>query len=161
MVAGRAPEPVPPPQCEGGVLHIEPVFYGFYRTGSTEPGYVGSAALPLLCPQWLQAEKRPADFGAVVETLFQVVPAQGLYMDGGPERCRTCSVVGNSGNLKGSRYGGLIDASDFIIRWVRGSHSCVHIHSEQIRTGSEPDQNTERLTVPQTHRQLYTKRLIC
>lgn len=66
--------------------------------------------------QWLQAERKPANFTQVVEELFQVIPDEVLYMDTGPERCRTCSVVGNSGNLKGTHYGSLIDASDFIIR---------------------------------------------
>nr|XP_046183419.1 CMP-N-acetylneuraminate-beta-galactosamide-alpha-2,3-sialyltransferase 1-like isoform X2 [Oncorhynchus gorbuscha] len=66
--------------------------------------------------QWLQAEQEPANFSEVVEKLFQVIPDADLYMDAGPERCRTCAVVGNSGNLKGSRYGALIDSSDVVIR---------------------------------------------
>ncbi|XP_055750083.1 CMP-N-acetylneuraminate-beta-galactosamide-alpha-2,3-sialyltransferase 1-like [Salvelinus fontinalis] len=67
--------------------------------------------------QRLQGQKDPANFGEVVEKLFQVIPDDDdLYKDAGPERCRTCAVVGNSGNLKGSRYGPLIDSSDVIIR---------------------------------------------
>ncbi|KAG5265009.1 hypothetical protein AALO_G00260440 [Alosa alosa] len=66
--------------------------------------------------QWLQAEKQPANFSEVVDKLFQIIPDKEFYMDSGPDRCRTCSVVGNSGNLKDSHYGPLIDASDFVIR---------------------------------------------
>ncbi|XP_028819722.1 CMP-N-acetylneuraminate-beta-galactosamide-alpha-2,3-sialyltransferase 1-like [Denticeps clupeoides] len=68
----------------------------------------------------LQDESQPTDFNEVVEKLFQVIPDKELYRDAKPGRCRTCSVVGNSGNLKNSNYGPLIDLSDFVIRMNRG-----------------------------------------
>ncbi|CAB1333234.1 unnamed protein product, partial [Coregonus sp. 'balchen'] len=62
----------------------------------------------------LQEEHTKANYSEVVEKLFQVIPEADLYMDAGPERCRTCAVVGNSGNLKGSHYGALIDSKSAI-----------------------------------------------
>ncbi|XP_031709619.1 CMP-N-acetylneuraminate-beta-galactosamide-alpha-2,3-sialyltransferase 1-like [Anarrhichthys ocellatus] len=73
--------------------------------------------------QWLQSERQPANFSDVVEELFQVIPDEVLYMDASPKRCRTCAVVGNSGNLKGAQYGSLIDHCDFIIRMNQGPTS--------------------------------------
>ncbi|XP_045082527.1 CMP-N-acetylneuraminate-beta-galactosamide-alpha-2,3-sialyltransferase 2-like [Coregonus clupeaformis] len=41
------------------------------------------------------------------------------YVDAGPERCRTCAVVENSGNLKYSNNGDLIDSNYVIIRMYK------------------------------------------
>ncbi|KAJ8267553.1 hypothetical protein COCON_G00127250 [Conger conger] len=67
--------------------------------------------------QGLQTRRKtPANYKEVVQRLFQVIPGEKHYMDSGPNRCRTCAVVGNSANLKGSHYGALIDSNDFVIR---------------------------------------------
>ncbi|XP_060771366.1 CMP-N-acetylneuraminate-beta-galactosamide-alpha-2,3-sialyltransferase 1-like [Neoarius graeffei] len=56
----------------------------------------------------------------VVQPLFLHFPDKEHYNDAGPDRCRTCAVVGNSDNLIGSHYGQLIDSHDFIIRMNQG-----------------------------------------
>ncbi|CAB1338962.1 unnamed protein product [Coregonus sp. 'balchen'] len=56
----------------------------------------------------MQNDRSTANFSEVVEKLFQVIPDADLY----PERHGTCAVVGNSGNLKRSHYGAVIDSSD-------------------------------------------------
>uniref|UniRef100_A0A3B1K166 ST3 beta-galactoside alpha-2,3-sialyltransferase 1 n=1 Tax=Astyanax mexicanus TaxID=7994 RepID=A0A3B1K166_ASTMX len=60
------------------------------------------------------------NYSEVVEILFSLFPDGENLQDSGPDRCRTCAVVGNSGNLEGSRYGPLIDAHDFVIRMNEG-----------------------------------------
>ncbi|XP_059412929.1 CMP-N-acetylneuraminate-beta-galactosamide-alpha-2,3-sialyltransferase 1-like [Carassius carassius] len=66
--------------------------------------------------QGLQAEESPSNLTIVLDRLFQLIPAEERYVDAHPDRCRSCSVVGNSGNLRGTRYGSYIDSSDFVIR---------------------------------------------
>uniref|UniRef100_A0A673FHB7 CMP-N-acetylneuraminate-beta-galactosamide-alpha-2,3-sialyltransferase 2 n=1 Tax=Sinocyclocheilus rhinocerous TaxID=307959 RepID=A0A673FHB7_9TELE len=56
---------------------------------------------------------------AVVDQLFPLFPDKEHYSDAGPDRCRACAVVGNSGNLLGSNYGPLIDFHDFVMRYMR------------------------------------------
>lgn len=67
--------------------------------------------------QGLQKFKTESNYVEVVEKLFSLFPDKEHYSDAGPDRCRICAVVGNSGNLKGSYYGRLIDFHDFVIRY--------------------------------------------
>ncbi|KTG04835.1 hypothetical protein cypCar_00046662 [Cyprinus carpio] len=64
----------------------------------------------------LQNESTVANYKKVVEVLFSLFPDKDHYSDSSPSRCRTCAVVGNSGNLNRSHYGALIDSQDFVIR---------------------------------------------
>jgi len=66
--------------------------------------------------QGLQKYKNQSNYTAVVEKMFSLFPDKTQYLDASPKCCRTCAVVGNSGNLKGSHYGHLIDLHDFVIR---------------------------------------------
>uniref|UniRef100_A0A672GNQ8 ST3 beta-galactoside alpha-2,3-sialyltransferase 1 n=1 Tax=Salarias fasciatus TaxID=181472 RepID=A0A672GNQ8_SALFA len=52
--------------------------------------------------------------------LFEVIPPTAGVVGPSPGRCRTCAVVGNSGNLNGSHYGSLIDRNDVVIRMNQG-----------------------------------------
>ncbi|XP_054620676.1 CMP-N-acetylneuraminate-beta-galactosamide-alpha-2,3-sialyltransferase 1-like isoform X2 [Dunckerocampus dactyliophorus] len=69
----------------------------------------------------LQLEKRPFSFfNETVNQLFTIFPPVPDVESSSSDHCRTCAVVGNSGNLKGSHYGTLIDDHDIIIRMNRG-----------------------------------------
>ncbi|XP_057211009.1 CMP-N-acetylneuraminate-beta-galactosamide-alpha-2,3-sialyltransferase 1-like [Triplophysa rosa] len=68
----------------------------------------------------LQNESNLANYTEVVEVLFAHFPDKRHYWDHSPSSCRSCAVVGNSGNMIGSRYGALIDSNDFIIRMNEG-----------------------------------------
>ncbi|XP_067834726.1 CMP-N-acetylneuraminate-beta-galactosamide-alpha-2,3-sialyltransferase 1-like [Heptranchias perlo] len=64
----------------------------------------------------LQNVRNPANISILMKQLFELFPGDSLFMDQGPNRCRTCAVVGNSGNIKGSKYGPSIDSNDFVMR---------------------------------------------
>ncbi|XP_029918841.1 CMP-N-acetylneuraminate-beta-galactosamide-alpha-2,3-sialyltransferase 1-like [Myripristis murdjan] len=57
---------------------------------------------------------------AAVDELFQIFPNRQYNTQPSPDKCRSCAVVGNSMNLKGSHYGALIDSHDIIIRMNGG-----------------------------------------
>ncbi|XP_062846142.1 CMP-N-acetylneuraminate-beta-galactosamide-alpha-2,3-sialyltransferase 1-like [Trichomycterus rosablanca] len=65
---------------------------------------------------WLRLQNNRSNYSAVIEPLFSMFPDKEHYTDAGPDRCRTCAVVGNSANLLESKYGALIDTHDFIFR---------------------------------------------
>ncbi|XP_033493712.1 CMP-N-acetylneuraminate-beta-galactosamide-alpha-2,3-sialyltransferase 1-like [Epinephelus lanceolatus] len=69
----------------------------------------------------LQGEKRNFTFyKTTVDSLFNIFPPISDILESSPVRCRTCAVVGNSVNLKGSHYGPLIDMHNIVIRMNRG-----------------------------------------
>ncbi|XP_044191923.1 CMP-N-acetylneuraminate-beta-galactosamide-alpha-2,3-sialyltransferase 2-like [Thunnus albacares] len=71
--------------------------------------------------KYVQNEGRPYSFfNTTVHNLFQIFPPTPPFIESSPSRCITCAVVGNSGNLKGSHYGALIDYHDIVIRMNRG-----------------------------------------
>ncbi|XP_074518400.1 CMP-N-acetylneuraminate-beta-galactosamide-alpha-2,3-sialyltransferase 1-like [Halichoeres trimaculatus] len=51
-----------------------------------------------------------------VKKVFEMFPPGPKLTEPSPDRCRTCAVVGNSGNLNGSHYGPMIDYHDIVIR---------------------------------------------
>ncbi|KAK1880879.1 CMP-N-acetylneuraminate-beta-galactosamide-alpha-23-sialyltransferase 1, partial [Dissostichus eleginoides] len=65
----------------------------------------------------LQNEQGTFDlFKKTVHDLFGMFPPKPDVKEYHHDRCRTCAVVGNSGNLHRSRYGPLIDFYDVVIR---------------------------------------------
>ncbi|KAM9737176.1 CMP-N-acetylneuraminate-beta-galactosamide-alpha-2,3-sialyltransferase 1-like isoform 2-T2 [Menidia menidia] len=89
----------------------------------------------------LQSEKRGLSaYKATVKKLFEILPSSPDPTEpSSPDRCRTCAVVGNSVNLRGSYYGPLIDFKDVVIR----------MNGAQIK-GYEADVGSRT-----THRVLY------
>ncbi|KAF1381322.1 hypothetical protein PFLUV_G00152690 [Perca fluviatilis] len=69
----------------------------------------------------LQGEKgNLSTFRETLDRLFLLVPPSPDVLESSPDHCRTCAVVGNSGNLRRSHYGPLIDFHDVIIRINEG-----------------------------------------
>uniref|UniRef100_A0A4W6D4M4 ST3 beta-galactoside alpha-2,3-sialyltransferase 1 n=1 Tax=Lates calcarifer TaxID=8187 RepID=A0A4W6D4M4_LATCA len=75
----------------------------------------------------IQFEKRSFSYyNTTVERIFQVFPPSPDFAESSPDHCRTCAVVGNSGNLNGSRYGPLIDFHEIVIRMNHAFMKYVH-----------------------------------
>ncbi|XP_035770331.1 CMP-N-acetylneuraminate-beta-galactosamide-alpha-2,3-sialyltransferase 2-like [Neolamprologus brichardi] len=69
----------------------------------------------------LQAESRSFRvYETTVANLFQIFPQNPDVIQPKYDHCRTCAVVGNSGNLRRSHYGPLIDLHEVVIRMNTG-----------------------------------------
>lgn len=88
---------------------------------------------PFLTPQvnltqedfrwWTSLQHEKGDlkkFKEAMDRFFKLFPSKPDVTEPSLDRCRTCAVVGNSGNLKGSKYGSQIDAHDIVIRMNGG-----------------------------------------
>ncbi|XP_008419578.1 CMP-N-acetylneuraminate-beta-galactosamide-alpha-2,3-sialyltransferase 1-like [Poecilia reticulata] len=68
---------------------------------------------------WKRLQHEQRDFNyykSTVHKLFKLFPPVVDYGEPSSDSCRTCAVVGNSANLKGSHYGSLIDYQDVVMR---------------------------------------------
>ncbi|KAM6927261.1 ST3 beta-galactoside alpha-2,3-sialyltransferase 8 [Xenentodon cancila] len=67
---------------------------------------------------WLSLQRSGNDrtLEEVMSQMFQVIPSPTVDTRPLPSRCRRCAVVGNSGNLRKSGHGKLIDSHTFVIR---------------------------------------------
>uniref|UniRef100_A0A672H1E4 ST3 beta-galactoside alpha-2,3-sialyltransferase 1 n=1 Tax=Salarias fasciatus TaxID=181472 RepID=A0A672H1E4_SALFA len=88
-----------------------------------EPFLSGTLRPPPDAFKWwkhLQASKCSySSYNATLDRVFQMFPPFPNVAAPSPDRCKTCAVVGNSHNLKGSDYGSLIDSHDIVIRMNR------------------------------------------
>lgn len=92
-----------------------------------------------LCSIWQHLQSNRQNFSyfkGTLNKLFKIIPPSPVHEKPSTEGCRTCSVVGNSVNLKGSHYGPLIDFQDVVIRY-KYSVNMNHIYftvSESVET---------------------------
>lgn len=113
---------------------------------SVDPFLSAKYIMPEEAFQWwkvLQYEKRSyADFRKTQEELFQVFPSTPDVQKASRDHCRTCAVVGNSGNLRGSRYGPLINSHDVVLRMNTG-----RVQGYEADVG---DKTTHRVMYPES-----------
>ncbi|KAM8945626.1 CMP-N-acetylneuraminate-beta-galactosamide-alpha-2,3-sialyltransferase 2-like [Pelodytes ibericus] len=109
--------------CECGRCKLEPKKSEWYEkrfNKTIEPLLVGKEqGIPEYVQKWwlrLQSSNDAKAIPEILDKLFKVVPTGNPFEEQDNRPCRTCAVVGNSGNLKGSLYGNKIDSHGLIFR---------------------------------------------
>ncbi|XP_038052057.1 CMP-N-acetylneuraminate-beta-galactosamide-alpha-2,3-sialyltransferase 1-like isoform X3 [Patiria miniata] len=93
---------------------------------------------------WLSIhEDGNRDIPALLKSLFKLIPEADPYPRRNLERCVRCAVVGNSGNLRNSKYGKLIDSHH---RIIRVNYAPIKGYEEDVGT-----RETHRLAYPVTY----------
>ncbi|KAG5836326.1 hypothetical protein ANANG_G00253390 [Anguilla anguilla] len=85
-----------------------------------------NASLPPLTLKWwlgLQRSAGEPKTEEVIQKMFQVISSPLPDWKPQKTRCRKCAVVGNSGNLLGSKHGPLIDSHTSVIRMNKATTS--------------------------------------
>ncbi|KAM4622597.1 LOW QUALITY PROTEIN: CMP-N-acetylneuraminate-beta-galactosamide-alpha-2,3-sialyltransferase 2-like [Discoglossus pictus] len=75
--------------------------------------------IPEVVQKWwlnLQGSNNASHIPEILDQMFKVIPSGNPYEEKENRPCRTCAVVGNSGNLKGSKFGMKIDSHGLILR---------------------------------------------
>ncbi|XP_072288660.1 CMP-N-acetylneuraminate-beta-galactosamide-alpha-2,3-sialyltransferase 1-like [Eucyclogobius newberryi] len=111
--------------CEKCITEDEPGQWFKQRFQKTvRPFLTGNYNLSQETFNWwrkLFDEKRDRNFfNSTIQKIFEIIPVRPPVVEPSPHRCRTCAVVGNSGNLIRSHYGKLIDLYDSVFRINRG-----------------------------------------
>uniref|UniRef100_A0A668SWA4 ST3 beta-galactoside alpha-2,3-sialyltransferase 1 n=1 Tax=Oreochromis aureus TaxID=47969 RepID=A0A668SWA4_OREAU len=86
-------------------------------------------------------------YNKTLERLFQTITPIADVGEPHPDHCRSCAVVGNSGNLRGSHYGPLIDFHNIVIRINRG-----HTKGYETDVGTK---TTHRVMYPESAKHGY------
>ncbi|KAK2830081.1 hypothetical protein Q5P01_018012 [Channa striata] len=125
MISQNIFHPLDPEPCTCGNCLAENDTWFLQRINqSVEPFLSANYQLSEDAFNWwkiLQEEKRNfSHYRETLDTLFQIFPNSPDLIDPRPQECRSCAVVGNSGNLIRSHYGPLIDFHDTIIRINHG-----------------------------------------
>ncbi|KAM4550660.1 CMP-N-acetylneuraminate-beta-galactosamide-alpha-2,3-sialyltransferase 1-like [Fundulus diaphanus] len=122
----------------------EDVFLNHHLNSSIEPLLSASTNLSEEDFIWwkhLQSNRHNFRYyKATVDKLFKIISPRPILEKPHTDGCRTCAVVGNSVNLKGSHYGPLIDFQDFIIRI---NHGRIKGYEEDVGT-----RTTHRIMYP-------------
>ncbi|KAM9385164.1 CMP-N-acetylneuraminate-beta-galactosamide-alpha-2,3-sialyltransferase 1-like [Pholidichthys leucotaenia] len=108
-----------PSECKHCRSEDEPLLR-HHANSSVEPFLMVDYKLSEDAFNWwkiLQAEHRSfSTYKTTVDRLFQMFSPSPDVVKFSKDHYRTCAVVGNSGNLKGSHYGPLINSHDVVIR---------------------------------------------